>query len=138
MRSFLTIAAAGALGATLFAAAPAFSADRVVYLQTVVWVSKENPAQKRTVAKYGESYGFSPSTITVRQGDRVTLHIRNLEAGGDDGHTFTVPGYHINVSLPPLSAKTISFTASKAGVFSFYCEFHKPWMGGTLVVLPRR
>jgi nitrous oxide reductase len=111
MRSSIPITRAGMFAIALLAATPAFSANRVVYLQTVVWVSKENPAQKRTVAKYGESYGFWPSTITVRQGDHVTLHIRNLEAGGDDDHTFTVPKYHINESLPPLSTKTISFTA---------------------------
>lgn len=62
----------------------------------------------------------------------------NLEAGGDDGHTFTLPGYGINRSVSPLATITVSFTANKAGVFPFLCEFHKPWMGGELVVLPAR
>jgi plastocyanin len=118
---------------------PAFaSTTRTFYLQTVVWVSKENPAQAKTVSKYGEVYGYAPSTLVVRQGDRVVLHIRNLQAGGDDGHTFTLPAYAINRSISPLASVTVSFTANKAGVFPFRCEFHKPWMGGELVVLPAR
>lgn len=138
MRLSHCILAAVAACGTLLGSQTVFAANRIINVQTVVWVSKENPAQKKAVAKFGEVYGFAPSTIIVTQGDRVTLDIRNLEAGGDDGHTLTIPGYGINVSLPPLSTKTVSFTASKAGVFPFYCEFHKPWMSGKLVVLPAR
>ena len=134
-----SIAAAVALAAGLLAAAPAFSAaTRTFNMQTVAGVSKDNPAQRREVAKFGEVYGFVPATIVVHQGDHVVLHIRNLEGGGDDGHTFTLPGYGINKSLPPLSTETVSFTAGKAGVFPFHCEFHKPWMSGELVVLPTK
>ncbi len=138
MQSSKVIAAAASVLLASLASAPAFAANETIHIQTVVWVSKENPAQKRAVAKFGEIYAFAPSTIVVTQGDHVTLDIRNLEAGGDDGHTLTIPGYGINVSLPPLSTKTITFTASKAGVFPFFCEFHKPWMSGKLVVLPAR
>ena len=134
-----SIAAAVALAAGLLATAPAFPAvTRTFNMQTVAWVSKDNPAQRREVAKFGEVYGFVPATIVVHQGDHIVLHIRNLEGGGDDGHTFTLPGYGINKSLPPLSTETVAFTAGKAGVFPFHCEFHKPWMSGELVVLPNR
>jgi nitrous oxide reductase len=117
--------------------AMAQTTDRV-YLQTVVWASKEDPGAKRTVKKLGEVYGFAPSTITVREGDHVDITIRNLEAGGDDGHTFTVPAYNINKTIAPLSTVNVSFVADKSGVFPFMCEFHKPWMAGRLVVLPQR
>lgn len=124
---------------TLGGSAPALAATtHNFYVQTVVWVSKENPAQKKAISKFGEVYGFAPSTLVVRQGDRVVVHIRNLEGGGDDGHTFTLPGYGINRSISPLATVTVSFTANKTGVFPFHCEFHKPWMHGELVVLPAR
>jgi len=117
--------------------APALaSSTRTFYVQTVVWVSKENPAHAKTVAKLGEVYGFAPHTLVVHQGDTVVLHIRNLEAGGDDGHTFTLPGYGINRSISPLGSVTVTFTANKSGEFPFFCAFHKPWMSGELVVLP--
>ena len=37
---------------------------RHIYLQTVLWVSKEG-GPPATVKKYGEVYGFSPSTIPM-------------------------------------------------------------------------
>jgi len=40
--------------------------------------------------------------------------------------------------LPGLASVTVTFAAPKAGEFPFYCEFHKPWMGGELVALPTR
>jgi nitrous-oxide reductase len=139
MRSIQLAGAALALVSGLAVSAPAFAATtRTFNLQTVVWVSKENPAQKKTVKKFGEVYGFSPSTLVVRQGDKVVINIRNLEAGGDDGHTFTLKAYGINQTLSPLSTDKVSFTATKAGVFQYYCEFHKPWMSGELVVLPSK
>ena len=139
MRTFHSIIAGAVLTAGLLGAAPAFAATtRSFNMQTVAWASKDNPAQKQVVAKFGEVYGFVPDTIVVNQGDHVVLHIRNLEGGGDDGHTLTIPGYGINKSLPPLSTQTVSFTADKAGVFPFHCEFHQPWMSGELVVLPTR
>lgn len=127
------ILAAGLSGAV--APASARTTDHI-YVQTVQWVSKDN-GPKATVKKYGESYGFAPSTIIVHQGDSVTLTIRNLQAGGDDGHTFTLSGYGINKSIPPLAMVNVTFVANKAGVFPFQCEFHKPWMHGELVVMPR-
>ncbi|HVB57785.1 MAG TPA: cupredoxin domain-containing protein [Candidatus Acidoferrales bacterium] len=113
------------------------SETRHVYLQTVLWVSKE-AGPPATVKKYGEVYGFSPSTITVMQGERVDLTIRDLQAGGDDTHTFTLPAFGINKDIPPLGVVHVSFVANKAGVFPFHCEFHKPWMSGELVVLPKK
>lgn len=139
MRIIQINGAALAFVSVLALSAPAFAATtRTFYLQTVQWVSKENPAQKKAVAKFGEVYGFAPSTLVVRQGDHVVIDIRNLEAGGDDGHTFTLKAYGINKSLPPLSSARISFTANKVGIFRFFCEFHKPWMNGELVVLPTK
>lgn len=105
-----------------------------IYLQTVLWVSKE-AGPSATVKKYGEVYGFSPSTITVTQGEHVDLTIRNLQAGGDDTHSFTLPAFGIDKTIPPLGVVNVSFVASKAGVFLFHCRYHHPWMSGELVVL---
>lgn len=131
------LAGAVLISVLLGSAAAVATTTRTFNLQTVVWVSKENPAQKKAVGKFGEVYGYTPSTLVVDQGDNVTLHIRNLEAGGDDGHTFTLPDYGINQSIPPLSSVTVSFTATKAGIFHYYCEIHQPWMSGELVVLAK-
>jgi plastocyanin len=82
-----------------------------------------------------EVWGFAPSTLVVYQGDRVTLHVYNP---GDDPHTFTMMALDVNQNLKPRGMKTIRFTASKVGVFSFMCDVaeHDPFMWGEVVVLP--
>lgn len=106
-----------------------------VYIYTVRWVSREGGPAK-AYKKFGESYGFEPSTIVVKQGEEVTLTFRNLEGGPDDLHTFTLPAYNIDRSIPPLQTVNVIFKADKAGVFPFHCDNHKPWMSGELIVLP--
>lgn len=106
-----------------------------VYLYTVRWVSKQGGPAK-AYKKFGEAYGFDPGTIVVTQGETVTISIRNLEGGPDDLHTFTLPAYRIDRSIPPLQTVNVTFKADRAGVFRFYCDHHKPWMSGELVVLP--
>lgn len=108
-----------------------------VYIYTVRWVSKEGGPVK-AYKKFGESYGFEPSTIVVTQGEKVILTFRNLEGGPDDLHTFTLPAYDIDRSIPPLQTVNVIFKADKAGVFPFHCDNHKPWMSGELIVLPAR
>lgn len=106
-----------------------------VYLYTVRWVSREGGPAK-AYKKFGEAYGFDPGTIVVKQGETVTISIRNLEGGPDDLHSFTLPAYRIDRAVPPLATVNVTFKADRAGVFSFYCDHHKPWMAGELVVLP--
>jgi nitrous oxide reductase len=106
-----------------------------VYLYTVRWVSREGGPAK-AYKKFGEAYGFDPGTIAVTQGETVTISIRNLEGGPDDLHTFTLPAYRIDRSIPPLQTVNVTFKADRAGVFPLYCDHHKPWMSGELIVLP--
>ena len=133
-------AAIAMLGLTAIAhAAPRRAATAAshahVYLYTVRWVSREGGPAK-AYKKFGEAYGFDPGTIVVTQGETVTISIRNLEGGPDDLHSFTLPAYRIDRALPPLSTVSVTFKADRAGVFRFYCDHHKPWMSGDLVVLP--
>ncbi len=106
-----------------------------VYLYTVRWVSREGGSAK-AYKKFGEVYGFDPGTIVVTQGEVVTISIRNLEGGPDDLHSFTLPAYRIDRAVPPLATVNVTFKADRAGVFSFYCDHHAPWMSGEFVVLP--
>ena len=141
-RLFSTAASAAIamLGLTAIAhAAPSHAAKpdphTHVYLYTVRWVSREGGPAK-AYKKFGEAYGFDPGTIVVTQGETVTITIRNLEGGPDDLHSFTLPAYRIDRALPPLSTVNVTLKADRAGVFPFYCDHHKPWMSGELVVLP--
>ena len=74
------------------------------------------------------SFTFSPSTITVKQGDTVTL-----DNVSDTPHTFTVTGQIIDVETQP--GKTAQVTIDlPPGTYPFVCRFHESTgMTGTLV-----
>jgi plastocyanin len=77
----------------------------------------------------GNTFTFSPSTITVKQGDTV-----KLDNVSDTPHTFTVTGQSIDVETQP--GKTAQVTIDlPPGTYPFVCRFHGSMgMTGTLVV----
>lgn len=79
-----------------------------------------------------EVYAFSPSTITVVQGDTIHFTFINPE---DDVHSFVLPD--LAVPLPAQQTTTATYVARRAGIFPFVCaiQAHLPMMSGQLVVL---
>ncbi|HVH16258.1 MAG TPA: plastocyanin/azurin family copper-binding protein [Candidatus Angelobacter sp.] len=98
-----------------------------------------------------------PDTITVNKGDHVLIHFLDTEAT-PEGHTYTmdspytfnavvyknetqgggIAGTFSNVSgviMGQSQTATITFTASWAGTFRYYCAIHQPTMTGYLVVI---
>ncbi len=80
-----------------------------------------------------EVYAFSPSTLTVVEGDTLQLTLINPE---DDVHSFVLPDFA--VSLPGNTTTHATYVARRAGIFSIVCavQAHLPMMSGQLVVLP--
>jgi nitrous-oxide reductase len=81
---------------------------------------------------------FTPDIIRARKGDKVVLHITNVETSKDTTHGFAVPQFNLQASLEPGEATTIEFTADRAGAYPFYCtEFcsalHMEMQGWLLV-----
>lgn len=64
---------------------------------------------------------FTPDVIRVREGDKVTMHITNIETARDATHGFAIPSYNLQVSLDPGEVVTIEFVADRSGPFAFYC-----------------
>lgn len=79
-----------------------------------------------------EVYAFSPSTITVMEGDTIHFHFINPE---DDVHSFVLPDFA--VSLPGNHVVDTTYVARHAGIHAFECVVasHLPMMWGQLVVL---
>jgi plastocyanin len=79
-----------------------------------------------------EVYAFSPSSITVVEGDTIHFTFINPE---DDDHSFVLPD--LAVPLPPQQTTTATYVAKRAGIFPFGCaiQSHLPMMSGQLVVL---
>lgn len=114
---------------------------RHITVTTVPLLVKEQqtvlPFLKEDFAKGGildgkEVYAFSPSTITVVEGDTVRFTLINPE---DDDHSFVLPDFA--VALPPQTSTDTTYVARRAGIFPFVCavQSHLPMMSGQLVVL---
>jgi nitrous-oxide reductase len=81
---------------------------------------------------------FAPDVIRVNKGDKVTIHITNIEQTRDELHGLGINDYNINVVIDPGETKTVTFTAKKGGVFAFYCTnfcsaLHQEMQGYMLV-----
>lgn len=84
------------------------------------------------------TYLFSPSALTVAQGDAVTL--RMFVINGDlhtvwleapDGTTAAV-----EVAMNRGREYNVSFTADKPGYYTLHCDEHEPTMSLSILVLP--
>ena len=115
---------------------------RAITVTTVPLLVKEQqtvlPFLKEDFAKGGvldgkEVYGFSPSTLTVVEGDTIDFTFINPE---DDVHSFVLPDFA--VALPGNTATEATYVARHAGIFPIVCavQSHLPMMSGQLVVLP--
>ena len=80
-------------------------------------------------------YQWSPTTVVVKQGDRVTLEIVGINGAVHIAH---VDKYHPEQFAVKRGEVTrIQFTADTPGLFKIHCRNHEPTMEGYLVVLPR-
>jgi nitrous-oxide reductase len=64
---------------------------------------------------------FTPTSFEVNQGDRVTIHVTNIEQTTDELHGLGINDYNINIVIDPGETKSVTFVADKPGVFPFYC-----------------
>ncbi len=64
---------------------------------------------------------FVPDKIEVNVGDEITIHVTNVEQTTDMIHGLGIVEHDMNVVVDPGETKTVKFTATRAGVFPFYC-----------------
>jgi plastocyanin len=138
----------GASGARASEGAPAIPTTsrylprtREITITTVPMLVKEQsavlPFLRSDFAKGGvldgkEVYAFSPSAVTVVEGDTIHFTLINPE---DDVHSFVLPD--LAVPMPPQKVTTSTYIAKHAGIYPFVCSVasHLPMMWGQLVVL---
>lgn len=80
-------------------------------------------------------YQFSPASIVVKQGDRVTLEMIGINGAKHSVHVDKYRPDHVLVKRGEIAR--IQFTADTPGAFKIHCQEHEPSMEGLLVVLPR-
>lgn len=134
-------ACTGARGTRAANEHPYMPRARTITITTVPLLVREQrrvfPFLTKDFAKGGvldgkEVYAFSPSTITVVEGDTIHFVFMNPE---DDIHSFVLPDFA--VSLPAQHTTEATYVAKHAGIFPFTCaiQSHLPMMWGQLVVL---
>ncbi len=91
------------------------------------------PARKEFVITL-KQWSFSPSVITVKKDDLVTLKLRSV----DVAHGLALPDFNISANVKTGETKTVEFKADKIGAFNFvcsvYCGVGHGSMTGKLVV----
>ncbi len=76
------------------------------------------------------NFQFTPTKITVSQGDAITVSNTNPSTP----HTFTIDGTGIDVANVPQQSQDVTIDLAP-GSYTFYCRFHRSQgMQGTLVV----
>ncbi|MEW6722081.1 MAG: cytochrome c oxidase subunit II [Candidatus Micrarchaeota archaeon] len=81
-----------------------------------------------------KQFEYSPSTITVKKGDRVRLRLTSE----DVTHGFSLPEFGLSATIEPGKTTEVTFTPDKAGTFTFQCNMFcgsgHQGMKGTLIV----
>ncbi len=84
---------------------------------------------------------ITPEIINAQEGDKVIIHLTNLERAEDEVHGFAMYGQNVQLSIEPGKTASTTFIADKAGVYPYYCtEFCSALhleMQGILMVAPK-
>lgn len=74
---------------------------------------------------------YSPTTITLKKGQKVTFTLRNMD---NIKHNLTIKGLKVNTDVPGTKTGSASLTPKVAGTYEFHCEYHPQQMKGTITV----
>lgn len=83
-----------------------------------------------------------PDVIEVNEGDKVFIHLTNIDRDEDITHGFAINKYNLNIEIQPGQTNTVEFVADKAGTYPIYCTnfcsaLHQE-MTGYLLVKPKQ
>lgn len=84
-------------------------------------VMKEESTTTTPVKEFSmiaKEWQFNPSTVNVKQGDKVRLKIKSI----DVAHGFSLLDFNVNENLEPEKEVVVEFIADKKGEFSFFCS----------------
>lgn len=83
-----------------------------------------------TVKLEADDFYFKPTDVKLDAGKATTLEVENE---GKVEHNLTIEGLKVDKDLEAGKTTKISLT-SKAGTYTFHCEYHPSQMKGTITV----
>jgi len=101
------------------------------------------PSDASTIDIAADMGGFTRTELRVKAGVPVTVRLTSLDnanhADGGGKHQWAVDQLGLNITAPPRGSKSLTFTPSKPGRYTFYCDIccggrANPTMTGSLVV----
>ncbi|MDL1894687.1 hypothetical protein FBQ82_00295 [Anaerolineae bacterium CFX7] len=87
--------------------------------------------------------GFDIPEIRAKVGEQISVNLTSLDnsmhSDGGGKHQFAIDELGVNLVAQPLSSNSTTFTATKPGVYTFYCDIccggkANPTMNGKLVI----
>ena len=69
-----------------------------------------------------DNYYFSPSVITGKPGEKVTVKIENESS---TEHNFSIEDQGVDEDIEGGDDTTVTVTMPSSGTVSFFCEYHK-------------
>jgi heme/copper-type cytochrome/quinol oxidase subunit 2 len=100
------------------------------------WPTPVMAASERIFRVKARDFAFTPATIEVNPGDRVTIELES----GDYVHGLYIEGYEVNLTADPGQPARVTFIADRPGTFRIWCSVPcgslHPFMGGRLRVGP--
>jgi plastocyanin len=102
----------------------------------VLWCALAAPtfAANQSFDITAKQFSFSPSTITVTEGDSVTLRLTSA----DVDHGFSLPAFGVSKQISAGATTSVTFTADTVGTHTFscsvFCGSGHSGMKGSLVV----
>lgn len=125
-------------GSKIVSVAPGEGAAHAAITVLTQAVAIKETGPRKTVARFGEVYAFSPSFFAVHRDEPTAITFWNLQPDDDHDFMLTDPDSNVRmkVTLRPLQKVPFIFTFHREGLFTFYCTLHQPAMSGQILVLP--